>query len=129
MSMSTNPRTGQPLTDDQRTSLFEQFLRCLDREENLIHYRLTWGLQWNIACFAALFAIEHSEIQISFKPYVQIVLVIFGISVSTLSLIAIMAAHKQTNFLFEQLNRRLWSRIMIGVRPNSSGLTEIQVFI
>jgi hypothetical protein len=91
----------------KRQVLFEQFLRCLDREENLIHYRLTWGLQWNIASFAALFAIQHTDVPEGAMPWVRVALVVFGISVSILSLIAIQAAHEQTKFLICQLNRRL----------------------
>jgi len=101
------PINATPLCPEQRRSLFEQFLRCLDREENLIHYRLTWGAQWNIACFAALFALKSGGVEISILPYIEIVLVVFGFSSSILSLIAILAAHQQTTYLIEQLNKRL----------------------
>jgi hypothetical protein len=106
--MSPSPSS---LTTSERQVLFQQFLQCLDREENLIHYRMTWGLQWNIACFAALFAVlfasKNSALPVNFTPYVQIVIAFFGGAVSIFSLIGIQAAHKQTTFLIDTLNLRL----------------------
>jgi hypothetical protein len=100
------------LTYNEGRDLFDQFLRCIDREENLINYRLTWGLQWNIACFAALFAMESGSmapgnIAPEAKPFIQLLLSTFGMVSSTLSSIGVRAAHAQSKYLIGELNKRL----------------------
>jgi len=95
------------LTPDERQTLFENFLRCIDREENLIHYRLTWGLQWNLASFGALFALQQISIENNFKFTIYILISFFGIVATILSIIGIAAAHLQAEFLIKSINRRL----------------------
>jgi hypothetical protein len=93
---------------ERRRALFDQFLRCLDREENLIHYRLSWGLQWNGACFAALLILQNStQIAMPYKSICIIFLSIFGSIASVLSSIGVRAAHAQTAYLIDRINLRL----------------------
>lgn len=93
-------------TGDRR-ALFDQFLRCIDREENLIHYRITWGLQWNIGCLAALVALYVSQPAMHYIPWYAIGLGIFGGSASVLSTMGVLAAQDQTAYLIKMLNWRL----------------------
>lgn len=95
------------LSPEARRTLFDQFLRCLDREENLIHYRLSWGLQWNIACFAAIFALPTAGLTSNLRAGIYIVIAFFAAAASLLSLIGILAAQKQTAYLIDNLNHRL----------------------
>ncbi|MGP8026510.1 MAG: hypothetical protein ACLPJJ_07355 [Acidocella sp.] len=100
-----------PLSPEDRRALFAQVMQCLEKEDNLIHYRMTWGLQWNIACFAALFAVlfaaKNAYISVNRIPFFEIALAFVGIVVSVLSLIGILSVHKQTTFLIVELTKRL----------------------
>jgi hypothetical protein len=111
---SSEPR----LTADQRRALFEQFLRCLEREANLTHYRQLWGLQWNVACFAALFVLQNGLLDPGYKAIARVVIVILGSAVSVLSFIGIRAAHKQSQYLIDAINDRL------GVHDDNWDKTE-----
>lgn len=104
--------------NESRHKLFEQFLKCIDREETLIHYRLMWGMQWNIATFAALIAIQQITIPEWYKFAVILILSLFGIMATTLSFIGIIAAHRQTEYLIKEINARL------GVKDDDWSETE-----
>jgi hypothetical protein len=92
----------------ERRALFLQFLQCLDREENLIHYRLTWGLQWNVACSAAIIILlASSTLPQQTKAIVDAAVAVFGAAASVASLVGVLAAHKQTSFLIASLVQRL----------------------
>jgi hypothetical protein len=103
--------------DGGRRALFEQFLRCLDREENLVHYRLTWGLQWNVACFAAFFLLVSQDRNLVIDVG-MIGLAIVGVLISIISFIGVSAAQAQSQFLIEQIEQRL------GIRENDWSQTE-----
>ena len=91
-----------------RRVLYEQFLRCVDREENLIHYRMTWGLQCNIALFGALFATQnYLNMSDNLKALIEIIIAVFGGVASLLSSDGVKAAHEQTDYLKKQLCARL----------------------
>jgi len=91
-----------------RRVLYEQFLRCVDREENLIHYRMTWGLQCNIALLAALFATQnYLNMSDNLKALIEIIIAVFGGVASFLSSEGVKAAHQQTDYLKTQLSARL----------------------
>jgi hypothetical protein len=68
---------------------------------------LSWGLQWNLASFAALFALQQTSLEGRFKAGVSIFLAIFGIVATGLSMIGIWAGHQQTEFLMRSLATRL----------------------
>jgi hypothetical protein len=101
---------------NKRMHLYEQALKCIDREENLIHYRMTWGLQWNVGAFAALVVLLSSELQDRYKEIIASGLAFFGIIVCGIAFIAVMAAHRQSWFVINNLCKRLdieghdWSR-------------------
>ena len=61
--------TNVPSTPEERRLVFEQFLRCIDREENLIHYRMSWGLQCNLAFFAGIIALQQLDLKIQLGSY------------------------------------------------------------
>jgi hypothetical protein len=101
-------------TPDRR-ALFEQFLRCIDREENLIHYRMSWGMQWNAALlgaaiifFSANLSTAGFDVNITtLKKWAIIAISILGASTGYLSHIGIRAAHTQSRYLIDGLERRL----------------------
>ena len=86
-----------------RKALYEQALRCLDREENLIHYRMSWGLQWNIGGLAALVVLQNSSLQQQTKAAIDLLTAGFGIVVSGIAFVAILAAHSQSWFVVNTL--------------------------
>lgn len=99
----------EPVTDpEKRQSLFNQFLTCLDREESLINNRMTWGLQWNIAAFASLFAMGQID---GANPRIILFagmgVAITGIIASGLSVFGVRAAQQQIERLITHLERRL----------------------
>ena len=97
------------ITDkNERRELFEQFLRCIDREENLIHYRMSWGLQWNAAIFASVIGVTviHFPYPIII-PLIQIVLGIMGALSGWFSYVGVNAAFEQSNYLIENLEVEL----------------------
>lgn len=91
----------------ERQALFEQFLKCIDREENLIHYRLTWGLQWNLACVASVIALQNIESIKDVRLYIYGIVAFIAAIVSFLSFVGVHAAHKQTNYLIKEIEERL----------------------
>jgi hypothetical protein len=86
-----------------RRAFYEQALRCIDREENLIHYRMSWGLQWNMGALAALFVLQNSNLEDLVKVIIDLLLAGLGIAVSSIALIAIMGAHAQSQFVMNTL--------------------------
>lgn len=96
------------LDSEKKRVLYEQFLRCLDREENLIHYRTTWGMQWNAAAFASLIGLNNLP-KIDDRLYLVVTIIVVGsaLCASILSALSIDAAHMQTDYLIKSLNRRL----------------------
>jgi len=113
---------------EKRSTLFENFLRCLDREENLIHYRLTWGLQWNLAMIVLVVALL-AKYQDSLSITTLLALFFLsavGAGASLLSFIGVRAAHKQSEFLMNSIQSKLgiendedWSRSEF-IRPYGS---------
>lgn len=98
--MDTNER-------DERRYLYEQFLQCIDREENLIHYRLSWGIQWNAAILAAVFAMSQLQLPEVLELVIRIMLSLLGAVSGYLSFIGVNAAFTQSKFLIEGLEDRL----------------------
>jgi membrane associated rhomboid family serine protease len=100
---------GYPtLTDSEQQALYEQFLRCIDREENLIHYRMTWGLNVNIAFVAAVIACFNiDDLAIRSAYHITVFLAVFGALFSVVSFVGVQAAHKQTRYLIGDVERRL----------------------
>lgn len=91
----------------KRVHLYEQALKCIDREENLIHYRMTWGLQWNVGAFAALVVLSSSDMENRYKEIIASGVAFFGIIVCAIAFIAVMAAHRQSWFVISNLCKRL----------------------
>jgi hypothetical protein len=87
----------------ERRILFEQFLRCIDREENLIHFRMQWGFQWNAAFFTAVIVVHNAsspDVGISSSSTIEasrygiyVFLSCLGLVASAISFIGIKAAH------------------------------------
>lgn len=93
--------------NEERRALYDQFLRCLDREENLIHYRISWGLQWNIALFTAICAIMFTS-KSDFTCYIiSIIVSTLGILISLSSFVGVRAAHVQSQFLIDTVEKKL----------------------
>ena len=99
---------------EKRRHIFEQFLQCLDREENLTHYRMSWGLQCNLALFAAVFALESltpaitgNVINPTLKWWGTGVIAATGLATSVLAALGVRAAHRQTDYLKRELEVRL----------------------
>lgn len=123
--------TAAKLVDPaERRYVFDSFLRCIDREESLIHYRLTWGLQWNAAVIGALFFIYNVELSFTwlglnsdqFVKVVGTLLCIFGMFGSAMSSIGVLAAHEQTASLIRNLEAKLgvasdWTEEGEFIRP------------
>ena len=95
------------IQEDRRRALFAQFLQCLDREENLIHYRMNWGFQWNVGVSAAVVALYNLPNTSPVVPGTMLFLAIFGATAGFLSFIGVKAAHKQSAFLIEEIRSRL----------------------
>lgn len=92
---------------EKRRNLYDQALRCIDREENLIHYRMSWGLQWNGGAFAALFAVAGLPMAETTKAVVDLGVAAFGIGVCWIAYVAVRAAHKQSHFVIMTLCKGL----------------------
>lgn len=113
-----------------RRALFDQFLKCLDREENLIHYRMSWGMQWNVALLGAAIIFFGAHIStagfaveiVTLKKWSILIIAALGVLSGYLSHIGIRAAHTQTKYLIDQLEKRLgvedndWSKVEF-IRP------------
>lgn len=97
------------LTDrEPRRVLFEQFLRCIDREENLLHYRVSWGIQWNGAIFAAMVGVVALELPFErLTMVIQILLASIGALAGWLSYVGVRAAMKQSEYLINEIQARL----------------------
>ena len=93
-------------SDINRQELFDQFLRCIDREENLIHYRMTWGMQWNFGFLAAIIAVGNIQ-QLDIGYIVQGGLALCGIFASIMTFIGIRAAHDQVSYLIKMIEHKL----------------------
>lgn len=91
----------------QRRALYEQFLRCIDREENLIHHRMTWGIQWNAAIVVAALGISKLDLIEPLETSMNVVLGLLGAMTGWLSHIGVKAASDQSKYLIEQLELRL----------------------
>lgn len=91
-----------------RQQLYSQFLKCIDREEMLVNHRMSWGLQWNIAAFASLFALAQiAGASDSWKLVASILVAASGAIASVLSLRGVEAAQGQVERLINDLERRL----------------------
>lgn len=93
---------------NERQALFEQFLRCVDREENLIHFRTTWAMQWNAAAFAALIGL--SQLEGASKPLLIVaaaIVIALALIANILSFIAVDAGHKQISHLMDRIESKL----------------------
>jgi hypothetical protein len=112
----TNLDMPRVVTDpEKRRILYEQFLRCLDREENLIHYRMSWGLLWNAAGFGAVYGLPKSGFSASTEIIFSVVVALSGSIVSIMSFIGISAAHRQTKYLIPALDD-INTQPMLGCR-------------
>lgn len=90
-----------------KTQIYEHFLACLDREEALIHNRMSWGLQWNIAAFASLFALNQIPGADESWIWVASLLVsVSGMIAGILSFLGVGAAQSQIEYLIEQIEER-----------------------
>jgi len=96
-----------PTGFDERKALYEQFLRCIDREENLVHFRLTWGIQWNAAILAAIFAMSSLPLGPSLEFSIRIILSGLGALSGWLSYTGVSAAFEQSRYLIDEVERRL----------------------
>lgn len=113
-----NGGNTKELTPEERRHLYEQALRCIDREENLIHYRMSWGLHWNVGGFAVLAALMVSKLPDNLKGAAAVVLSLVGIGVCVIAFIAVLAAHEQSSYVIDSLYKRL------SVEDNNWAKTE-----
>lgn len=95
---------------DLRRGQYEQFLRCIDREENLIHYRLTWGIQWNAAILAAIFAMSQLHLLPPIELGIRLILSALGGLSGYLSFVGVNAAFTQSTYLIGQIEHKLGLR-------------------
>jgi hypothetical protein len=91
-----------PLSKPDFVCLYENSLRCIDREDNLIHYRHSWALQINVALVALLFVQDKISLRISPEALIVIVSLV-GAIFTSISFFAILAARKQ----LKHIRRRL----------------------
>lgn len=101
-----------PVPDDaspaQRQAWYDQFLKCVEREEQLVHYRISWGLQCNVAAFASLFALGQLPNAATWlSPIASIPIAIFGFFVTLQMKRGVAAAHSQIDRLIRELKQRL----------------------
>lgn len=85
-------------------TIYENVVRCIDREDNLIHYRLTWALQVNVVLAALLFVIDEDSAS-KFQMFYLVIIAAAGLTFTLTSLSAILAALTQLKFLRNELNR------------------------
>jgi hypothetical protein len=99
----TNESGVQPcLKRSEFVVIYENTIRCIDREDNLIHYRLTWALQINVALVALLFVMDKVQAYIRAEPYL-LVLSSVGVVFTLTSWSAIKAAQVQLKYLRKSL--------------------------
>lgn len=98
------------LSPKQRRAVYDQLSKCLEREDNLINYRMTWGLTWNAAVFALVASLPKIDFLDEFKNPLMFISSIFGISISVMTFIAVSAAHKQIEFVIRDAEHRLCIR-------------------
>lgn len=92
----------------KRQQLYSQFLSCIDREEILVNHRMSWGLQWNIAAFASLFALGQMDgASAKWQLVASILIAASGVMASVLSYRGVSAAQGQVERLIKDLERRL----------------------
>lgn len=99
---NTEESTSSFLSRASFLSIYEGTVRCIDREDNLIHYRLSWALQMNAALAAILFIINNVS------PYINInaslIIISFsGMLFTFVSWLAIKAAQVQLRYLRKNL--------------------------
>lgn len=82
--------------------VYENSLRCIDREDNLIHYRHTWALQINVALVALLFVQDKVQLGITQKTLLVTVSAV-GMIFTAISFFAILAARKQLKHIRTRL--------------------------
>lgn len=97
------PSIDEAQGSDNRRAIYMQALQLIDREESLIHYRMSWGLQWNFATFAILVALQNTTLPPGAKSAIDIILTAFGIAICLISFVAVMAAHAQAWFVMRSL--------------------------
>jgi hypothetical protein len=95
------------MTAAERQALYGQFLSCIDREENLIHYRLSWGIQWNAAILAGMLAISQLHLPVEIELPIRLFLSALGGLSGYLSFVGVNAAFKQSNYLIDRLEEKL----------------------
>lgn len=92
------PRLDKP----EFVVIYDKTIRCIDREDNLIHYRLTWALQINVALIALIFLTDKVAPYVRVEPYL-VVLSSVGVVFTLTSWSAIKAAQVQLNYLVDRL--------------------------
>jgi hypothetical protein len=97
------PTVNVAKSPDDRRAIYMQALQLIDREENLIHYRMSWGLQWNVATFALLVALQSTSIPPNVKSAIEIILTLFGEAICLSALFAVIAAHTQSWYVIRSL--------------------------
>jgi hypothetical protein len=98
----------------ERDVLFSQFLQCIDREEDLINARLAWAININVAITGALFLVLLAKEREVIHWIIICVLFLFGVFVNVQARIAVLAAHKQSMYLINQLNLKLFGKADVG---------------
>ena len=88
---------------DQFEKYYDFTIRCIDREDNLTHYRLTWALSVNTVLFGFVFASKWDNWLGEYANYFVRGASLYGILLTFFSLKAIYAAQNQLKYLMKSL--------------------------
>lgn len=94
---------------EKKQHIYEQFLHCLDREENLINFRITWGVQGMALLVAALAGVSQTKLALFALVYypLALLIIVLGLVLTLLMGSAVNAAHDQVEYLIKQTCVRL----------------------
>jgi len=94
--------------ENERRALYEQLLKCVDREESLVGHRQTWGLTINAALAAAIWTgIKLTGHQLTVDTPWLAVIASIGTLASSAAYIGVGAAHKQVRYLIDHAEKKL----------------------
>lgn len=104
-------------TKDEKTLRYEYIAHQINREDNLVNFRLTWALTLNGFLFAALGFLAGKEVpNKSLLAFFHWALPLTGTTVSLVGLLGVIAAQLQINHLAKQ-----WRELVDGRWPRPFG--------
>lgn len=117
---------NKKFSDLEKNMIYNHFLSCLDREENLTHYRISWGLQWSVALFASLITIQQISDKIDhvFLYLSYIMIILSGIFSSSIMYFAIKGGHRQISYLIVSIQNIMNET---DYSPDDNGIKNISI--